>query len=41
VTLKLALDFLVELLNAIPQELNVRTRVFDLQLVSLGVMTTH
>jgi hypothetical protein len=39
--LKLALDFLVELLHSISQEFHIRTRVFDLQLVSFGVMTSH
>src|SRR5580704_11609359 len=38
VSLKLALDFLVELLHSISQELPIRARVFDLQPVSLGVM---
>src|SRR5216684_8085938 len=37
---KLALDFLVELLHSISQEIHIRTRVFDFQLVSLGVMTS-
>ena len=41
VSLKLALDFLVELLHSISQELHIRSCVFDLQPVSLGVMTSH
>jgi hypothetical protein len=41
VSLKLTLDVLVELPHSISQKLHIRARVFDLQLVCLGLMTSH
>ena len=38
---KRAFDVLIELLHSISQELHIRTSIFDLQLVSLRVMTSH